>query len=160
MKKTAFFPGSFDPFTKGHADIVERGLKLFDEIIIGIGTNSSKKRYFDIDLIEAVIKGAFKNNPQVKVVFYDNLTAKIAMEYGAQFILRGLRNTTDFEYENTISQVNRQLENSLETVFLITSPTLAPISSTIVRELHKYGADISPYLPYPMEKLKTVSETE
>ncbi|NBA84927.1 pantetheine-phosphate adenylyltransferase [Emticicia sp. CRIBPO] len=153
MKRTAFFPGSFDPFTKGHADIVERGLRVFDEIIIGIGTNTTKKRYFDIEVIDAVIKGAFKDEPRVKVVHYDDLTAKVADDFGANFILRGLRNTTDFEYENTISQVNRQLSPELETVFLITSPELAPISSTIVRELHKYGADISGYIPYNMEKL-------
>lgn len=148
MKKIAFFPGSFDPFTKGHADIVERGLRLFDEIIIGIGTNTTKKRYFDIELIDQEIKGAFKDDPRVSVVHYDDLTATVAKKYGAKFILRGLRNTTDFEYENTISQVNRQLAKDLETVFLITAPELAPISSTIVRELHKFGADISPYIPY------------
>jgi pantetheine-phosphate adenylyltransferase len=147
-KKIAFFPGSFDPFTKGHADIVERGLRLFDEIIIGIGTNTTKKRYFDIELIDQEIKGAFKDDPRVSVVHYDDLTATVAKKYGAKFILRGLRNTTDFEYENTISQVNRQLAKDLETVFLITAPELAPISSTIVRELHKFGADISPYIPY------------
>lgn len=147
MKKAAFFPGSFDPFTKGHADIVNRGLKLFDEIIIGIGTNTAKSRYFKIEEIEAAIKRAFQDDGRVRVVHYDDLTATIAEKYGAKFIIRGLRNTTDFEYENTISQVNRRISNDLETVFLITSPDLAPISSTIVRELHKYGADISAYIP-------------
>ncbi|MBP6620029.1 MAG: pantetheine-phosphate adenylyltransferase [Leadbetterella sp.] len=151
MKKVAFFPGSFDPFTKGHADIVERGLRLFDEIIIGIGTNSNKKRYFEIDVIEREIRGAFKDDPRISIVNYDDLTASVAKKYGAQFILRGLRNTTDFEYENTISQVNRQLAKDLETVFLITAPELAPISSTIVRELHKFGADITPYIPFKIE---------
>lgn len=147
MKKVAFFPGSFDPFTRGHADIVHRALKLFDEVIIGIGTNSAKKRYFDIGIIESAIQRAFEDDPRVKVVHYDDLTATVAQEYGARFIIRGLRNTTDFEYENTISQVNRQLCADLETVFFITSPQFAPISSTIVRELHKYGADISSYVP-------------
>lgn len=146
MKK-AFFPGSFDPFTKGHADVVKRGLKLFDEIIIGIGTNSAKQRYFDISRIEEDIQRAFQGDDRVKVVHYDDLTALVALKYGAKFIIRGLRNTTDFEYENTISQVNRQISDELETVFLITSPEFAPISSTIVRELHKYGADISSYVP-------------
>lgn len=147
MKNTAFFPGSFDPFTKGHADVVNRGLKLFDEIIIGIGTNTAKQRYFDIPQIEEAIQRAFEGNDRVKVVHYDDLTALVAQKYGARFIIRGLRNTTDFEYENTISQVNRQIFDDLETVFLITSPEFAPISSTIVRELHKYGADISSYVP-------------
>ncbi|WP_367916496.1 pantetheine-phosphate adenylyltransferase [Leadbetterella sp. DM7] len=146
MRK-AFFPGSFDPFTKGHADIVHRGLKLFDEIIIGIGTNSVKQRYFAIPEIEEAIQRAFRGNERVKIVHYDDLTALVAEQYGARFIIRGLRNTTDFEYENTISQVNRQICDGLETVFLITSPQFAPISSTIVRELHKYGADISSYIP-------------
>lgn len=150
-KRVAFFPGSFDPFTNGHADIVQRGLKLFDEIVIGIGTNSAKKRYFDLDFIEKSIRVTFQDEARVRIVYYDNLTAQVATEQGAQFILRGLRNTTDFEYENTISQVNRKLASGLETVFLITSPEYAPISSTIVRELHKYGADISPYLPFPPE---------
>lgn len=151
MKRIAFFPGSFDPFTKGHADIVERGLRLFDEIIIGIGTNSQKKRYFGLDEMTNYIRNAFAENERVRVVHYDDLTAKIAKQYGAQFIIRGLRNTTDFEYENTISQVNRHLsDDNIETVFLITSPDLAPISSTIVRELHKYGADVSDYLPFKL----------
>ncbi len=155
-KKVAFFPGSFDPFTRGHADIVERGLELFDEIVIGIGTNTSKKRYFQLDSIVESIKKSFNDNPRVKVVPYDALTATVALEQNAKFILRGLRNTTDFEYENTISQVNRQLDGTLETVFLITSPQFAPISSTIVRELHKYGADITPYVPYPIDALTKV----
>lgn len=154
MKRIAFFPGSFDPFTKGHADIVERGLKLFDEIIIGIGYNSAKQRAFPLESIFKMIEATFKDKEgRVKVIHYYDLTAKIAAEHGAMFILRGLRNTTDFEYENTISQVNRQLTNNLETVFLITSPEFAPISSTVVRELHRFGADISKYIPYPIEEL-------
>jgi pantetheine-phosphate adenylyltransferase len=154
MSKIAFFPGSFDPFTKGHADIVKRGLELFDKVIIGIGTNTNKKRYFPLELMEQVIRGAFNNDSRVEVVNYNDLTAKVAKEHGANILLRGLRNTTDFEYENTIAQVNRQISQGLETVFLITSPDLAPISSTIVRELHSYGVDISEYLPYPLEQLK------
>jgi pantetheine-phosphate adenylyltransferase len=152
MKKVALFPGSFDPFTKGHADIVMRGLKLFDEVIIGIGTNSAKKRYFSLEMMTQKINETFNENPNVKVVSYDDLTANAAIEHGANFLLRGLRNTTDFEYENTISQVNRHLVGELETVFLITSPELAPISSTIVRELHKYGAKVDDYLPYDLEE--------
>ena len=150
-KRVAFFTGSFYTITNGHADIVQRGLKLFDEIVIGIGTNSAKKRYFDLAFIEKSIRVTFQDEARVRIVYYDNLTAQVATEQGAQFILRGLRNTTDFEYENTISQVNRKLASGLETVFLITSPEYAPISSTIVRELHKYGADISPYLPFSAE---------
>ncbi len=150
MKRIAFFPGSFDPFTKGHADIVARGLKVFDEVIIGIGTNTAKKRYFPIEKMSALIRSAFANEERVKIIQYNDLTATVAKAYGANFLLRGLRNTTDFEYENTISQVNRQMVEGLETIFLITSPDLAPISSTIVRELHSYGVDVSQYLPYEL----------
>ena len=148
--KKAFFPGSFDPFTKGHEDIVLRALALFDEVIIGIGQNSSKSRYFHLDKMEEYIRKTFEGKP-VSVVTYQNLTANVAHEYGAKFIVRGLRNTTDFEYENSISQVNRHIHNELETVFLITSPHLAPISSTIIRDLHRYGSPVDQYLPYSLD---------
>lgn len=147
MKKIAFFPGSFDPFTKGHEDIVVRALPLFDEIIIGIGHNTNKARYFPIEKMIAWIELTFENQP-VRVVSYNDLTANIAKEMGANFLIRGLRNTTDFEYENSIAQVNRYLVKNLETVFLITSPHLAPISSTIIRDLHRYGTNIDEFLPY------------
>ncbi|KAF4531125.1 hypothetical protein B566_EDAN019146, partial [Ephemera danica] len=112
--RIAFFPGSFDPFTKGHEDIVLRGLALFDEIIVGIGHNALKKRYFEIEFMKAKIEETF-NGKAVQVVAYDDLTANIAQKHGASFILRGLRNTTDFEYENSISQVNKELVEGLET---------------------------------------------
>ncbi len=149
MKRIAFFPGSFDPFTRGHEDIVLRGLALFDEIVIGIGHNQTKKRYFDIDFMQQKIEETFAGKA-VKVVAYDNLTAAEAQNYGAQFIIRGLRNTTDFEYENSISQVNKELVTGLETVFLITTPKLAPISSSIIRDLHRYGTVVDRYLPYKL----------
>lgn len=151
MKKIAFFPGSFDPFTKGHEDIVMRGLSVFDEVIIGIGHNASKARYFTIDKMIAWIEETFEGKP-VKVVSYNDLTANVAKDMGADFLLRGLRNTTDFEYENSIAQVNRYLVENLETVFLITAPNLAPISSTIIRDLHRYGTNIDDFLPYNIHK--------
>jgi pantetheine-phosphate adenylyltransferase len=150
MKRTAFFPGSFDPFTKGHEDIVLRALTLFDEIVIGIGQNSNKNRYFNLEKMKDYIEHTFQGKP-VRVVTYQNLTANVAKEVGAKFIIRGLRNTTDFEYENSISQVNRHINEELETVFLITSPHLAPISSTIIRDLHRYGSKIDQYLPYTLD---------
>ncbi len=150
MSNTAFFPGSFDPFTKGHEDIVLRALALFDEVVIGIGQNSNKSRYFSLDKMKHYIETTFANKP-VRVVTYQNLTANVAKEVGAKFIIRGLRNTTDFEYENSISQVNRHINPELETVFLITSPHLAPISSTIIRDLHRYGSEIGEYLPYTLD---------
>ncbi|MES2517645.1 MAG: pantetheine-phosphate adenylyltransferase [Bacteroidota bacterium] len=151
MKKIAFFPGSFDPFTKGHEDIVVRGLTLFDEVIIGIGHNTNKARYFSIEKMINWIEETFENQP-VRVVSYNDLTANVAKDMGADFLLRGLRNTTDFEYENSIAQVNRYLVENLETVFLITSPALAPISSTIIRDLHRYGTNIDEFLPYNINK--------
>ena len=150
MKRIALFPGSFDPFTNGHYDIVKRGLLLFDEIIVAIGHNTKKQRYFEVEHIASKIKEAFKDASNVKVVVYSELTSEFAKKHNAKFILRGLRNTTDFEYENGISQVNKHLNNQLETVFLITSPQYAAISSTIIREIHKYGADIRPFLPYEL----------
>ena len=149
MKRIALFPGSFDPFTKGHEDIVLRGLQLFDEIIIAIGYNSQKsKRYFAIELMETCIRKTFANHPNISVQTYAELTAEFARKNNARFLLRGLRNTTDFEYENSIAQVNRHLNGELESVFLITTPVLASINSSIIREVHRYGGDVSALLPY------------
>jgi pantetheine-phosphate adenylyltransferase len=151
MKRIALFPGSFDPFTKGHEDIVLRGLNLFDEIIIAIGFNSTKsQRYFPIDLMVEKIKGTFKNYPQIKVQTYSELTAEYAKKNKANYLLRGLRNTTDFEYENSIAQINKNLNSELESVFLITSPKFAPINSSIIREVHRYNGDVSAFLPYQL----------
>ena len=151
MKRIAIFPGSFDPFTKGHEDVVLRGRAIFDEVIIGIGHNSQKKRFFDIDLMIAKMNAAFQNVPGISVITYDELTAELAKKLGAKFLLRGLRNTTDFEYENTIAQINRHVNQELETVFLITSPQYAYISSTVIREIHKYGHSIDNFLPYTID---------
>jgi len=148
MEKIAIFPGSFDPFTNGHYDIVNRGLKIFDKIIIAIGHNTQKNRYFDIDLMLDKIRSAFQGETGIEVVTYNELTAGYATKKGARFLLRGLRNTTDFEYENSIAQVNRYLNEDLESVFLITSPGFAAINSSIIREVHRYGGDVSEFLPY------------
>jgi pantetheine-phosphate adenylyltransferase len=150
MKRTALFPGSFDPFTKGHEDIVLRGLKLFDEIIIALGHNSQKKRYFEIELMRDKISELFSMYKNIKVIIYDELTAELAKKYEATFILRGLRNTTDFEYENSIAQVNRYLHSELESVFLITSPQYAAISSSIIREVHRYQGNVEEFLPFKL----------
>jgi pantetheine-phosphate adenylyltransferase len=150
-KKIALFPGSFDPFTKGHEDIVLRGLHLFDEIIISIGYNSQKStRYFAIDMMTEHIRKTFADKPEIKVYTYAELTASFAKKHNAKFLLRGIRNTTDYEYENSISQINRKLYDELESVFLITSPQFAWISSSIIREVHRYGGDVSEFLPYEL----------
>ncbi len=148
MERTAIFPGSFDPFTNGHFDIVNRGLKLFDKIIIAIGHNGNKERYFPIELMTQKIGEAFKGDKRIEIITYNELTANLAKKHGANFLLRGLRNTTDFEYENSIAQVNRYLNDYLESVFLITSPKYAAINSSIIREVHRYKGDISEFLPY------------
>lgn len=151
MKRIALFPGSFDPFTKGHEDIVLRGLALFDQIIICIGYNSQKdKRYFKIDAMLEKIRETFSIHPQISVITYSELTAELARKHKANYLLRGLRNTTDFEYENSIAQVNRSLNTDLESVFLITSPQFAAINSSIIREVHRYGGDVSIMLPYKL----------
>jgi pantetheine-phosphate adenylyltransferase len=150
-KKIALFPGSFDPFTKGHEDIVLRGLQMFDEIVIAIGYNSQKSsRYFEINMMVERIKATFAHLPSIKVHTYAELTASFAKKHNAKFLLRGIRNTTDFEYENGISQVNRKLYGELESVFLITSPQLAWISSSIIREVHRYGGEVGDFLPYKL----------
>jgi pantetheine-phosphate adenylyltransferase len=148
MTRKAIFPGSFDPFTKGHEDVVLRALDLFDEVVIAIGNNSSKVRYFSVEQMMEKISETFRNEPKVSVMEFQGLTAQFARKVGAPFILRGLRNTTDFEYENSISQANRLINPKLETVFLITSPTFSAIRSTIVRDLHRFGGPYQEFLPY------------
>ena len=149
MKK-ALFPGSFDPFTKGHEDIVRRSLLLFDEVVVAIGNNSSKQRYFSLELMSSKIRETFAGDERVSVKVFQGLTAEFARQEGAGFIVRGLRNTTDFEYENSISQANHHVNPGLETVFLITTPGLSAITSTIVRDLHRYGASVEAFIPYPL----------
>jgi pantetheine-phosphate adenylyltransferase len=151
MKKVALFPGSFDPFTNGHKDIVLRGLNLFDEIIIALGHNTSKNtRYFNVEMMLEKRRDTFAHHSNIKIQTFQELTAEFARRNGARYILRGLRNTTDFEYENSISQVNRHLNDDLESVFLITSPEFAAINSSIIREVHRYGGDVSKFLPYKL----------
>ncbi len=150
MSRVALFPGSFDPFTNGHLDVVQRGTALFDEVIVAIGTNSSKQRYLPLEQMIELIEGVFVDEPRVSVRAFRGLTAVFAREVGANFLLRGLRNTTDFEYENTIAQANRHVNPSLETVFLITAPLLAAISSTIIRDIHRYGGDVSQFVPFTL----------
>ena len=145
MKK-AIFPGSFDPITLGHVDIINRGVTLFDEIIIAIGENSSKDYMFSIDERVAFIESAFKDNPKVSVMNYSGLTIDFCKEIGVDFIVRGLRNPADFEFEKAIAHTNRHL-STLETVFLLTSSQTSFISSSIVREIIRYEGDYKKLVP-------------
>lgn len=144
--RRAIFAGSFDPFTIGHADIVSRGLSLFDEVIIAIGENISKTGTHSTDERRETIERIYADNDRVRVVTYNTLTADLARNLDAQFLLRGVRNTVDFEYERSMAEANHELAG-LETVVLMTRPELAHISSTLVRDLEKYNKDITKYLP-------------
>ena len=144
--RRAIFPGSFDPFTRGHYDIVMRGLELFDEIIIGIGHNNTKRSSFPLEQRIKDIQQTFSNEPRVQVEAYEGLTIDFATAHKAQCILRGVRSVQDFEYERNIAEANKQL-CGIETVLLYTRPEYAHISSSLVRELHAYGKDISELLP-------------
>lgn len=147
--RIAFFPGSFDPFTIGHASIVERALPLFDTIIIAIGVNDSKKPMFTAEERVKSISDLYSENPKVKVIAYSGLTIKAAKENHAKFILRGVRMIQDFEYEKNIAEVNRSI-SGLETVLLYTLPEHSHISSSIVRELLNYNQEVTSFLPPKM----------
>ena len=145
MKK-AIFPGSFDPLTLGHVDIIKRGVTLFDEVIIAIGENSSKDYMFSLEERTKFIESTFRDNPKVSVMSYSGLTIEFCKEIGVDFILRGLRNPADFEFEKAIAHTNRHL-STLETVFLLTSAQTSFISSSIVREIIRYKGDYEKLVP-------------
>jgi len=144
--KRAIFPGSFDPITLGHVDIVNRALPLFDEIIIAIGVNSDKKYMFSLEERIHFINENYKNEPKIKVETYTGLTTEYCEKVKADFILRGLRNPADFEFEKAIAQTNRKLSN-IETIFLLTSADTSFISSSIVRDIYNHGGDITGFVP-------------
>jgi pantetheine-phosphate adenylyltransferase len=145
--KICVFPGSFDPITSGHVDLVKRALPLFDKIIIAIGINAQKKYLFSLEQRQDWIKDVFKDEPKVTVDTFENLTAAYCKRVEAAWILRGLRNASDFDYEKTISQLNFIVGKGVETMFLISQPEFSHVSSTIVREIIKGGGDASPFLP-------------
>ncbi len=147
--KRAIFPGTFDPFTIGHYSIVKRALTFMDEIIIGIGINENKKSYFPTEERVDMIQQLFENEPRIKVEAYACLTVDFAKQVDASFIIRGIRTVNDFEYEETIADINRKLAG-IETILLFTEPEMTCISSTIVRELLAYGKDISSFVPQGM----------
>ena len=145
MKK-AIFPGSFDPITNGHFDIIKRGVSLFDEVIVAIGVNAEKKYMFSLDERKRFIEEAFKDEPKVRVITYSGLTIDLCKKENAEFILRGLRNPADFEFEKAIAHTNRMM-SKIETVFLLTAARTSFISSSIVRDVLRNGGDITQLVP-------------
>ncbi|OAV66447.1 Phosphopantetheine adenylyltransferase [Bacteroidales bacterium Barb6] len=147
MKRTALFPGTFDPFTIGHQSLVNRGLELVDEIIIAVGINSRKQTCFTLEERMDAIRRLYRNDPRIQVLSYDILTTDFARAQNARFILRGIRTVNDFEYEKTIADVNRMI-SGIETFILFTEPEHTHISSSIVRELLSFGKDVSMFVPH------------
>ena len=145
-QRIAIFPGSFDPFTRGHESIVRRALPLFDKFVIAIGVNADKRSFMTMEQRQSWIERVFKDDPQVEVITYSGMTVDVAREVGAQFIVRGVRLIQDFENEKHLAEVNRDL-SGIETILLYTLPEYSHISSSIVRELYRYGQDVSRYLP-------------
>jgi pantetheine-phosphate adenylyltransferase len=144
--KTAVFPGSFDPITLGHYDIIKRGISLFDKVIVAIGVNAEKKYMFTLEERLHFIRESFKNEPKVEVITYEGLTIDLCKKVGAKFILRGLRNPADFEFEKAIAHTNRQL-SKIETIFLLTAAKTSYISSSIVRDVLRNGGDYTILVP-------------
>lgn len=147
MIKTAVFAGSFDPVTLGHEAVVHKACTLFDHVIIGLGTNTSKNSMFSSEKRALMLEAVFKNHPQVSVKPFSGLTVDLCKSMQAQFIVRGLRSAADLEYERNIAQMNKMLAPEIETVFLLTDPALSPLSSTIVREILRFEGDVSAFVP-------------
>ena len=147
MQRICLFPGTFDPVTLGHIDIINRSLPLFDKVIVGIGMNAAKNPMFTADQRRIWFEEIYKDIPKVEAVIYDGLTVKYCQEIGAQFILRGIRYVSDFEYEKTIADANRTLDRTIETIFLTGEPKYTSVASTIVRDIIRNGGDASPFLP-------------
>jgi pantetheine-phosphate adenylyltransferase len=150
MEKIVVFPGSFDPFTKGHENVIHRALPLFDKCFIAIGHNSEKRCFFTLEQRLKMIGKLFRDEPKIILDYYEGLTVDYCKKIGAQYLLRGLRTAADFEYERAIAQINRKMNPDVETVFILAVPEFTPINSTIIREILKYGGDASQFLPDKM----------
>jgi len=150
MQKIAVFPGSFDPFTKGHENVISRALPLFDLLYVAIGHNSEKRSFFTLDQRLKMIGKLYQDEPRIVMDYYEGLTVDYCKKIGAQYLLRGLRTAADFEYERAIAQINRKMNPEVETVFILAVPEYTPVNSTIIREILKYGGDASQFLPDKM----------
>jgi pantetheine-phosphate adenylyltransferase len=146
-QRICLFPGTFDPVTLGHIDIINRSLPLFDKVIVGIGINAAKDPMFSAEQRKQWFEEIYKDEPKVEAVTYDGLTIKYCQSIGAHFILRGIRYVSDFEYEKTIADANRTMDRHIETIFLTGEPKFTSVASTIVRDIIRNGGDASPFLP-------------
>ncbi|RYY68983.1 MAG: pantetheine-phosphate adenylyltransferase [Chitinophagaceae bacterium] len=147
MMNICLFPGTFDPVTLGHTDIIDRALPLFDKLVIGIGRNVNKVPMFTEQQRLQWLRDIYKDNPKVEAVIYEGLTVECCKQYNANFILRGIRYVNDFEYEKAIADMNRSLEDDIETIFLTCLPQYTSVASTLVRDVLKNGGDVSRFLP-------------
>jgi pantetheine-phosphate adenylyltransferase len=146
-QRIGLFPGTFDPITIGHQDIINRSLPLFDKLVIGIGRNANKEPMFSDEQRLSWIREIYKDNPKVEAVIYDGLTIRCCQQVGANFILRGIRYVNDFEYEKAIADMNRSLDKNIETIFLTCLPQFTSVASTLVRDVLKNGGDVMQFLP-------------
>lgn len=153
MKRIAVFPGSFDPITLGHESVIQRSAQMFDELIVAVGINTSKHYFFDLDTRLDWARAVSSHLPNVRVEKYQMLTVDYCSEKNARYLIRGLRNITDFEYERNIAHMNHVLNPEIETVFLLTEPEYAAINASIVREIHRNGGDIKPFIPSKLHGL-------
>jgi|TARA_B100000795_G_C22806541_1_gene445279 pantetheine-phosphate adenylyltransferase len=147
IQKTAVFPGSFDPITKGHVAILKKALPLFDKVIIAIGTNVAKNNYFDLDIRKKQLRTVFAEESKIEVISYEGLTVDFCKKHNANFIIRGLRDVKDFEYEKSIAIMNNKISEDIETIFFMTDPEFSAINSAIVRDILRNGGNVSQFLP-------------
>jgi pantetheine-phosphate adenylyltransferase len=145
--KIALFPGSFDPVTKAHVDIVKRSVSLFDKVYIGIGVNSTKAGLLSIETREQMLRAVFQSDPRINIIAYEGLTVSFCKSIGAAYMIRGIRTVSDFEYEKAIAQMNHSLEPEIESIFIVSKPGYSSISSSIVREIMRYNGDVSQFIP-------------
>ena len=145
--KIALFPGSFDPVTKAHVDILKRSISLFDKVVIGIGINSTKQALLSIEARKKMLESVFANEPKVEIQTYSGLTVDFCKEIGANYMIRGIRTVSDFEYEKAIAQMNHALVPEIESIFIVSKPGYSSISSSIVRDILRYKGDISQFVP-------------